>query len=44
MTEAWVWVLVVVAWTGGWYLKGRFDGAEAVRRENRTLNESRKKS
>jgi hypothetical protein len=43
VTEAWFWFIMAVVWTGGWYVKGRFDGAEVVRRHNRTLNESRRK-
>lgn len=44
MTEPWFWFVLGVVYTAAWYWKGRFDGAEAVRRQNRTLNESRRKS
>lgn len=43
MTEVWFYFVLLVVYTGGWYFKGRFDGAEAVRQQNRTLNESRKR-
>jgi hypothetical protein len=41
--DGWFIFVGAVVYTAGWYFKGRFDGAEAVRRQNRTLNESRKK-
>ena len=43
MPDVWFIFLGLVVYTAGWYWKGRFDGAESVRRQNRTLNESRKK-
>lgn len=36
-------VVIILMVAVGLYLKGRFDGAESVRRQNRTLNESRRK-
>lgn len=41
--EAWQGLILIIVILGGVYLKGRFDGAEVVRRQNRTLNESRRK-
>lgn len=43
MADAWFMFILGVLILGGIYLKGRFDGAEAVRRENRQVNESRRK-
>lgn len=43
MADAWFYFVLATCICGGFYFKGRFDGAEAVRRENRQLNESRKK-
>jgi hypothetical protein len=42
--DAWFWLILGAIYTLGWYLKGRFDGAESVRRQNRELNESRRKA
>lgn len=41
--DPWFIFVLGVVYTFGWYWKGRFDGAEKVRRENRQLNESRRK-
>jgi hypothetical protein len=41
--DAWFWFIFGTVYTLFWYFKGRFDGAESVRRHNRELNESRRK-
>jgi hypothetical protein len=42
VSDAIFYVVLTVLVLGGIYLKGHFDGAESVRRQNRTLNESRR--
>lgn len=42
MGDAIYYVVLTILILGGVYLKGRFDGAEMVRQQNRRLNESRR--